>query len=197
MRRPVPFVHRRRRGGTARVGVAAGRSARGRTRRVGGFRGEGGGGAIDARAAEEASARANESTELATRIAASHAELERDARERIQDIEKAVADTVDAVAEQLGGFKTTIEGRVELMDAKAEECRERAEFATRCADHALGRLRRRRSDRRNGQRNGRGDGNRPARSARGDAGVRGRGAARGGGGGAVRRRRPDLCARPD
>ena len=58
------------------------------------------------------------------------------ARERIQDIERAVADTVDAVAEQLGGFKTTIEGRVEVMDAKAEGCRERAEFATRCADHA-------------------------------------------------------------
>jgi hypothetical protein len=40
------------------------------------------------------------------------------------------------VVEQLGRFKSTIEGRVELMDAKAEECRERAEFATRCADHA-------------------------------------------------------------
>ena len=77
-----------------------------------------------------------EASGLAQSIGASQEELIAQTNARIGDIERAVADTVDAVVEQLGSFKSTIEGRVELMDAKAEECRERAEFATRCSDHA-------------------------------------------------------------
>lgn len=88
------------------------------------------------RASQEASRQLEEASGLARSIGASQEELIAQTNARIGDIERAVADTVDAVVEQLGGFKSTIEGRVELMDAKAEECRERAEFATRCADHA-------------------------------------------------------------
>ena len=88
------------------------------------------------RAAQEAAASLEEASSLAQSIGASQEELINQTNARIGDIERAVADTVDAVVEQLGSFKSTIEGRVELMDAKAEECRERAEFATRCADHA-------------------------------------------------------------
>jgi hypothetical protein len=88
------------------------------------------------RAAQEAAASLEEASSLAQSIGASQEELINQTNARIGDIERAVADTVDAVVEQLAGFKSTIEGRVELMDAKAEECRERAEFATRCADHA-------------------------------------------------------------
>jgi hypothetical protein len=88
------------------------------------------------RASQEASRQLEEASGLARSIGASQEELIAQTNARIGDIERAVADTVDAVVEQLGSFKSTIEGRVELMDAKAEECRERAEFATRCADHA-------------------------------------------------------------
>ena len=88
------------------------------------------------RAAQEASRQLEEASGLAQSIGASQEELIAQTNARIGDIERAVADTVDAVVEQLGSFKSTIEGRVELMDAKAEECRERAEFATRCSDHA-------------------------------------------------------------
>jgi trimeric autotransporter adhesin len=88
------------------------------------------------RAAQEASRQLEEASCLAQSMGASQEELIAQTNARIGDIERAVADTVDAVVEQLGGFKSTIEGRVELMDAKAEECRERAEFATRCSDHA-------------------------------------------------------------
>lgn len=88
------------------------------------------------RAAQEASRQLEEASGLAQSMGASQEELIAQTNARIGDIERAVADTVDAVVEQLGGFKSTIEGRVELMDAKAEECRERAEFATRCSDHA-------------------------------------------------------------
>ena len=88
------------------------------------------------RAAQEASRQLEEASGLAQSIGASQEELINQTNARIGDIERAVADTVDAVVEQLGSFKSTIEGRVELMDAKAEECRERAEFATRCSDHA-------------------------------------------------------------
>ena len=88
------------------------------------------------RASQEASRQLEEASGLVHSIGASQEELIAQTNARIGDIERAVADTVDAVVEQLGGFKSTIEGRVELMDAKAEECRERAEFATRCSDHA-------------------------------------------------------------
>jgi hypothetical protein len=88
------------------------------------------------RASQEASRQLEEASGLVHSIGASQEELIAQTNARIGDIERAVADTVDAVVEQLAGFKSTIEGRVELMDAKAEECRERAEFATRCADHA-------------------------------------------------------------